>query len=192
MNGSARGETIQVNVRIISTSNKNLREQIEKGKFREDLFYRLNVIPMHIAPLRERKEDIPALAEHFLNKYNLENKRSIEGFSQKVYDLFMEYPLPGNVRELENCIERAVVTSKGKILTPSDFPKELAFGKVDFASESIEVGCSISQAEKRLILKTLEAEGGNRTKAAEILGISTRTLRNKLQEYGLKEESGDQ
>jgi DNA-binding NtrC family response regulator len=184
------GETIQVDVRIISTSNKNLKEQIEKGKFREDLFYRLNVIPMHIAPLRERKEDIPALAEHFLNKYNLENKRSIEGISQKVYDLFMEYPWPGNVRELENFIERAVVTSKGRILIPSDFPKELAFGKT-LTPEAIEVGCSIYEAEKRLILKTIESQGGNRTKAAEILGISTRTLRNKLQEYGLKEESGD-
>jgi DNA-binding NtrC family response regulator len=186
------GETIQVDVRIISTSNKNLGEQIEKGKFREDLFYRLNVIPMHIAPLRERKEDLPVLAEHFLKKYNLENNRSIEGISQKVYEIFSEYPWPGNVRELENYIERAVVTSKGNVLTPSDFPKEIAFGKADFASGAIGVGCSIHEAEKRLILKTLEVEGGNRTKAAEILGISTRTLRNKLQEYGLKEATGDQ
>jgi DNA-binding NtrC family response regulator len=100
----------------------------------------------------------------------------------------MEYPWPGNVRELENYIERAVVTSKGKILTPGDFPKEITFGTT-LTPEAIEVGCSIYEAEKRLILKTLEAEGGNRTKAAEILGISTRTLRNKLQEYGLKEEA---
>lgn len=184
-------ETIQVDVRIISTSNKNLRELIEKGRFREDLFYRLNVIPIHIAPLKKRKEDIPVLVEHFLNKYNLENKRSIEGISQKVYEMFMEYHWPGNVRELENCIERAVVTSKGKVLTLIDLPKEIAFGKADFASETIRVGCSIHEAEKRLILKTLELEAGNRTKAAEILGISTRTLRNKLQEYGLKEESDD-
>jgi len=182
-------ETIQVDVRIISTSNQNLKERMEKGKFREDLFYRLNVIPIHIAPLRERKEDIPVLVEHFLNKYNLENRRSIEGISQKVYEMFMEYHWPGNVRELENCIERAVVTSKGKVLTLRDLPKEIAFGKADFASETIGVGCSIHEAEKKLILKTLELEAGNRTKAAEILGISTRTLRSKLQEYGLKEES---
>ena len=186
------GQTIQVDVRIISTSNRNLREQIEKGKFREDLFYRLNVIPMHISPLRERKEDIPILAEHFLRKYNLENNRSIEGISQKVYEMFLEYAWPGNVRELENYIERAVVTSKTKILAPGDFPKEIAFGRADFAPGAIGVGCSIHEAEKRLIMKTLEAQGGNRTKAAEILGISTRTLRNKLQEYGLKEETGDQ
>jgi len=182
-------ETIQVDVRIISTSNQNLKERMEKGKFREDLFYRLNVIPIHIAPLRERKEDIPVLVEHFLNKYNLENERSIEEISQKVYEMFMEYYWPGNVRELENCIERAVVTSKGKVLTLRDLPKEIAFGKADFASETIGVGCSIHEAEKKLILKTLELEAGNRTKAAEILGISTRTLRSKLQEYGLKEES---
>ena len=113
--------------------------------------------------------------------------------------MFSEYPWPGNVRELENYIERAVVTSKGRILIPSDFPKEIAFRKADSSSEAIKVGCSIYEAEKRLILKTLEAEGGNRTKAAEILGISTRTLRNKLQEYGLsefgscgREEAGDQ
>ncbi|KPL04958.1 MAG: hypothetical protein AMJ73_03135 [candidate division Zixibacteria bacterium SM1_73] len=185
-------ETIQVDVRIISTSNQNLKERMEKGKFREDLFYRLNVIPIHIAPLRERKEDIPVLVEHFLNKYNLENRRSIEGISQKVYEMFMEYHWPGNVRELENCIERAVVTSKGKVLTLRDLPKEIAFGKADFASETIGVGCSIHEAEKKLILKTLELQGGNRTKAAEILEISTRTLRNKLQEYGLKEAGDDQ
>lgn len=186
------GETIQVDVRIISTSNKNLREQIKKGKFREDLFYRLNVIPLHIPPLRERKGDIPVLAEHFLKKYNHENNRSVEGISERVYEAFIEYPWPGNVRELENYIERAVVTSRGKILILSDLPREIAFRKEDFSSETIEVGCSIHEAEKKLILKTLEAEGGNRTKAAEILGISTRTLRNKLQEYGLKEEASDQ
>jgi len=106
--------------------------------------------------------------------------------------MFMEYHWPGNVRELENCIERAVVTSKGKVLTLRDLPKEIAFGKADFASETIGVGCSIHEAEKKLILKTLELQGGNRTKAAEILEISTRTLRNKLQEYGLKEAGDDQ
>ncbi len=186
------GQTIQVDVRIICTSNRNLREQIEKGRFREDLFYRLNVIPIHIAPLRERKEDIPPLVEHFLGKYNLENNRSVQGISNKFYQMLMEYAWPGNVRELENCIERAVVTCKADVLAPRDFPQEIAFGKAGFAPEAIEVGCSIHEAEKKLILKTLEAKRGNRTKAAEMLGISTRTLRSKLQEYGLKEGPGDQ
>jgi len=186
------GIPIQVDVRIIATSNRDLNRLIEQGKFREDLFYRLNVVPIHIPPLRERKEDIPALAQHFLKKYNLENNRQIKGISQKVYEMFLEYFWPGNVRELENYIERAVVTAKGKILTPRDFPKELALGRINLPSEEIEVGSTIYEAERKLILKTLKAQGGNRTKAAEILGISTRTLRNKLHEYGLKDEMADQ
>ncbi len=186
------GIPIQVDVRIIATSNRDLDRLIEQGKFREDLFYRLNVVPIHIPPLRERKEDIPALAQHFLKKYNLENNRQIKGISQKVYEMFLSYFWPGNVRELENYIERAVVTAKGKILTPRDFPKELALGRINLPSEEIEVGSTIYEAERKLILKTLKAQGGNRTKAAEILGISTRTLRNKLHEYGLKDEMADQ
>ncbi|MCJ7508917.1 MAG: sigma-54 dependent transcriptional regulator [candidate division Zixibacteria bacterium] len=181
------GQSIQVDVRIISTSNQNISELIRKGKFREDLYYRLNVIPIHLAPLREKKEDIPALAERFLKIYNEDNKRSVEGMSEKVYELFMNYHWPGNVRELENYIERAIVMTKGKTLTPSEFPRELALGQTKTGLESIEVGCSINEAEKKLILKTLDVQSGNRTKAAEILGISTRTLRNKLQEYGSKE-----
>ena len=185
------GVPIQVDVRIIATSNRDLKNLIEKGKFRKDLFYRLNVVPIHISPLNERKEDIPALAEHFLRKYNLENNRQIEGISQKVYEMFMEYFWPGNVRELENFIERAVVTAKGRVLTPRDFPKELAFGRIKLPSDEIEVGSTIYEAERKLILKTLKTQGGNRTKAAEILGVSARTLRNKLHEYGLKDATAD-
>jgi DNA-binding NtrC family response regulator len=183
---------IQVDVRIIATSNRNLKKLMEEEEFRKDLFYRLNVVPIHIPPLRERKEDIPALAQHFLEKYNLENNREIAGISPKVNELFLEYPWQGNVRELENYIERAVVTAKGSILTPRDFPKELTFGRMRMSSGEIEVGATVYEAERKLILKTLEAQVGNRTKTAEILGISTRTLRNKLREYGLKDAGGDQ
>jgi DNA-binding NtrC family response regulator len=185
------GIPIQVDVRIVATTNRDLRELIERGKFREDLFYRLNVVPIHIPPLRERKEDIPALAQHFLKKSNQENNRQIEGIAQKVYELFMEYPWPGNVRELENYIERAVVTAQGKILTPRDFSKELSLGKFRSSSGKIDVGITIEEAARELILRTLKAQGGNRTRTAEILGISTRTLRNKLHEYGLKEPESD-
>jgi DNA-binding NtrC family response regulator len=181
------GIPIQVDVRIIATSNRDLRKWIADGKFREDLFYRLNVVPIHLPPLRERKEDIPALAQHFLKKFNQENDRNIEGVSQKVFEMFLEYPWPGNVRELENYMERAVVTAKGKILSPRDFPRELTFGRITVPPDEIKVGSTIYEAEKKLILKTLKAQGGNRTKTAKILGISDRTLRNKLQEYGLKE-----
>ena len=177
------GQPIQVDVRIISTTNQNLGERIEKGKFREDLFYRLNVIPIHIPPLREKKEDIIPLAEHFLRKYNLENNRFIKGISEQVFEMFMEYFWPGNIRELENFIERAVVTAKGKVLVPDDFPKEIFFKK---ESNKLGVGNTLEEVEKSLILNTLEACAGNKTKAAEILRISTRTLRNKLSEYGVK------
>lgn len=177
------GQPIQVDVRLISTTNQNLGELIEKGKFREDLFYRLNVIPIHIPSLREKKEDIIPLAEHFLRKYNLENNRFIKGFSEQVFEMFMEYFWPGNVRELENFIERAVVTAKGKVLVPDDFPKEIFFKK---ELNKLGVGNTLEEVEKSLILKTLEACAGNKTKAAEILRISTRTLRNKLSEYGVK------
>jgi transcriptional regulator with PAS, ATPase and Fis domain len=181
------GIPIQVDVRIIATSNRDLKKLIQDGKFREDLFYRLNVVPIHIPPLRERKEDIPALAQHFLKRYNLENNRQIAGISPKVNELFLEFSWRGNVRELENYIERAVVTAKGSVLTPRDFPRELTLGKIRTSSEQIEVGSSIYEAERNLILKTLEAQEWNRAKTAEILGISTRTLRNKLREYGLKD-----
>jgi len=183
---------IQVDVRIIATSNRNLKKLMEEEQFRKDLFYRLNVVPIQIPPLRERKEDIPALAQHFLEKYNLENNREIAGISPKVIELFLEYSWQGNVRELENYIERAVVTAKGSVLTPRDFPKELTFGRIRASSGEIEVGSTIHEAERELILKTLEAQVGNRTKTAEILGISTRTLRNKLREYGLKDAGGKQ
>ncbi len=185
------GIPIQVDVRIIATSNRDLKKRIKDGHFREDLFYRLNVVPIHIAPLRERKEDIPSLAEYFLEKCNQENNCHIQAISPKVFQMFMEYAWPGNVRELENYMERAVVTAKSKILTPRDFPKELSFGKIDMPTEDIKVGSTVHEAERKLILKTLKAQGGNRTKTSEILGISTRTLRNKLQEYGVKDAAKD-
>jgi two-component system response regulator AtoC len=185
------GIPIQVDVRIIATSNRDLKKRIKDGQFREDLFYRLNVVPIHIAPLRERKEDIPSLAEHFLKKYNRENNCHIQGISPKVFESFMEYRWPGNVRELENYIERAVVTAKSRTLTPRDFPKELSFGRIDMPTEEIKVGSTVHDAERKLILRTLKAQNGNRTKTAEILGISTRTLRNKLQEYGVKDAAND-
>ena len=185
------GQSIQVDVRVISTSNKNLDEEIKRGKFREDLFFRLNVIPIPLPALREKKEDVPLLAEHFLQKYNQENNKKVQGISEKVYQLLMEYHWPGNVRELENYIERAVVTTRNKILTPVDFPPELFFKKAEYDDSGLKVGCTIADMEKALILKTLEVYGGNKTKAAEVLGVSSRTLRNKLQEYGMKEERGE-
>ena len=188
--GSA--DTIKVDVRIIATTNRDLPAQIEAGKFREDLFYRLNVIDIHISPLRERPGDIPYLAVHFLEKYNLENGKAVEGIDDGVLDVWRQYTWPGNVRELENAVERAVVMCKDRMvkLTDINLPAERAAqdssvrSVAAFDAGSGLVGRSIDDVEKELILKTLEVRGGNRTVTAEVLGISVRTLRNKLAQYG--------
>lgn len=181
------GTSIQVDVRIVATTNRNLKEAIQDGKFREDLYYRLNVIPIRLPALRERKEDIPLLVSHFLEKYNRENEKGIAGVGEKAMELLMAYDWSGNVRELENYVERAVVICQedriGEAHLPVDVLTEGPMSKRD--GGGIEVGTTVREMEKRLILKTLESEGGNRTAAADILGISSRTLRNKLHEYGM-------
>jgi transcriptional regulator with PAS, ATPase and Fis domain len=179
--------TINVDVRIIATSNRNLKEYIAAGRFREDLFYRLNVIPIYLPPLNERPEDVPLLAQHFIEKYNHENGKAVKRVDEGTMRLFMKYHWPGNVRELENLVERAVVTSKEEILTEDDFPTELALGPVADDLPPLKVPMKLEEGSKYLILKTLEKFNGNKTRAAEALGITTRTIRNKLQEYQLEE-----
>ncbi|MCX8065813.1 MAG: sigma-54 dependent transcriptional regulator [Candidatus Hydrogenedentes bacterium] len=178
-------ETIPINVRIIATTNRNLEEAIEKGTFREDLFFRLNVITMHVPPLRERKEDIPELTEYFVKKFSNENGKHIEGISQEAMEALLEYDWPGNVRELQNIIERAVVLAENKkILELNDLGFLKSMGIKPFHRSSFTRGITLHEAEKKLILQTLEYCNGNKTKTAEMLGISVRTLRNKLHEYG--------
>jgi DNA-binding NtrC family response regulator len=185
--GSA--QTISVDVRVIATSNRNLREYIADGSFREDLFYRLNVIPIHIPPLYERADDIPLLVEHFVEKYNAENHKTIKGVDQRALKLLVGYRWPGNVRELENMIERAIVTTRNDILTDNDFPIELQLGGVEAISGGLKIPMSLEEGNKFLILKTLEKFNGNKTRAAEALGVSARTIRNKLSEYRVKEDA---
>ena len=182
-------QTISVDVRVIATSNRNLREYIAREKFREDLFYRLNVIPIHIPPLSERKEDIPLLVEHFVEKYNAENGKSVRGIDQRVTKLLMGYRWPGNVRELENMLERAIVTTRSDLLTDADFPVELSVDGIESVETGLKIPMSLEEGGKYLILKTLEKFNGNKTRAAEALGVSTRTIRNKLAEYRAREET---
>jgi len=184
------GTSMQVDVRIIATTNRNLKKEIADGKFREDLYFRLNVIPIEVPPLCERLDDLPLLVEHFLDKYCAETGKDIKGVDDTVMRLFMKYHWPGNVRELENFMERAIVISKNKVLTSKDFPDSLVLGKIADTGSDFQVGMTVHDAEKLLIMRTLESESGNRTKAAEILGINPRTLRNKLNEYGIKETAG--
>ena len=179
--------TISVDVRIIATSNRNLKEYIAEGKFREDLFYRLNVIPIHLCPLRERIEDVPLLVEHFIEKYNRENAKQVEGVDSGALNMLMRYHWPGNIRELENLIERAVVTACSPVLSEDDFPVDLLLGPVGEDLHGLKVPMKLEEGSKYLILKTLEKFNGNKTKAAEALGITTRTIRNKLAEYNIPE-----
>ena len=191
-------ETIKVDVRIIATTNRDLSTQINKGAFREDLFYRLNVINVHLCPLRERIEDIPLLTGHFLERYNRENGKAVEGIADEVIDMWKRHDWPGNIREFENAIERAVVMCRGRTVTLSDVqipaervgriaetPTSISRGSpIDITAHTAHVDVSIADVERELILKTLESENGNRTNTAQILGISVRTLRNKLAQYG--------
>ncbi len=185
------GETMQVDTRIIATTNRNLKKAITEGNFREDLYYRLNVIPCDVPALRERLDDVPLLVDHFIDKYCNETGKEKMTLDDSAMRLFMKYHWPGNVRELENFIERAVVISQKSVLTAKDFPESLVLGQIEDRGGEFEVGMTVHEAEKLLILKTLKTQDGNRTKAADILGINPRTLRNKLNEYGIAEPASE-
>jgi len=160
---------------------------VKEGRFREDLFYRLNVVPVSLPPLRERKDDIPALTAHFFAAYREKNRKELKEISGKAMDLLIRYDWPGNIRELENCVERAVILARGEIIAPADLPLTIQSLSKDREIQGLNLpsGVSIEEVERVLILKTLEDTGGNRSRAAEILGINRRTLQNKLKEYGI-------
>ena len=179
-------ETIQVDTRIISATNKDLKEEIEKGSFREDLFYRLNVVNIEVPPLRERKEDIPLLMTSFLHEFNEENGREIQGFTQKAQSILYSYSWPGNIRELRNCIESALVMCRGDQIDLEDLPLHVRSGVTD-DQISIQLGLSLSEAEKEIIRATLAFCNGNKSKTAEVLGIGRKTLHRKIQEYQIDE-----
>ena len=180
---------IKIDVRIIATSNRHLENAVASREFREDLFFRLNVIPIYLPSLRERKEDISALMDHFLARFKQENARAVEGFSDEARAMFMEYSWPGNVRELRNIVERAVVLATHPVLQPHDFNFDSMVRTTRGHDVGVNVGTTVGEMEKALILKTLESCRQNRTQAAKLLGISVRTLRNKLKEYGAPVEA---
>lgn len=182
-------QTFHSDVRIISATNRDLEAKVREGVFREDLFYRLNVVVISMPPLRERKEDVPVLIEHFLSRYAAENGKNITGITSEAKDLLLKYDYPGNVRELENIIERAVVISRESVVSIEDLPfTEEMVSPTDMGRK--EVGLlrgSIEEIERKLIIEAMGKAGDHQTKAAEILGISERMLRYKLKKYGLKE-----
>ncbi|HYB20022.1 MAG TPA: sigma-54 dependent transcriptional regulator [Thermodesulfobacteriota bacterium] len=185
-------QTIEADVRVIAATNRDLEEAIQKGAFREDLYYRLNVVTITLPSLRERKEDIPPLTEHFLGKYSRENKKEVTSLSKQAKDLLMRYHYPGNVRELENIIERAVVLCRENTLTTQDLPLNLQESKAEIALERGREGRSLPQAleeiERQEIAGALQRSAWVQTKAAEELGISERVLRYKLKKYKITEK----
>jgi two-component system NtrC family response regulator len=182
--------SLKTDVRVITATHRNLEEAIKKGLFREDLYYRLNVISITLPPLRERREDIPLLIDHFLKKYSKENQKSISDISKEARALLLRYPYPGNVRELENLIERAVVLCRGEVITTQDLPFHLKEEKSEKLWESPKkeksLPESLEEIERDSILKALHQHQGVQTKAAESLGISERVLRYKMKKYGVR------
>ncbi len=183
------GVTQRVDVRIIATTNRKLKEEVAKNKFREDLFYRLNVVPVFLPPLRERKEDIPILVDRFLHRYCYENGVETKVIDNEGMQVLLKRDWPGNVRELEHTIERAVVLSRSEKINPDLLELEDGEAEGTASGGFTEAGMSLDEMERRLIMKTLEKEKGNKTKTAKVLGISVRTLRNKLNRYNKDRKS---
>ncbi len=179
-------ESLKVDIRIMAATNKNLEDMITSGEFREDLYYRLNVINIVVPPLRERREDIPLLADHFLEKYCLDTGKKIDGISEQVMKVIMEYDWPGNIRQLENTIEHAVVVAKEQEIQIEDLPEYLTHSKA--GADTGEVQHSLEDLEKKHILRTLHANRWNVKKSAQVLGINRVTLYNKIKKFGLKQD----
>lgn len=184
--------TLNTDVRIISATNRNIEKLISENRFREDLYYRLNVVTINIPPLRERKEDLVHLIEHFIKKYIADTKKQKAEFSKEALDLLMKYDYPGNVRELENIVHHSVVIARNEIITTDDLPVNLKILKSDSrdvpvsANENLPFTEQVDNLEKKLIFDALDKTDGNQTKAAKMLGISERNLRYRLNKWGIK------
>ncbi|HUZ17901.1 MAG TPA: sigma-54 dependent transcriptional regulator [Spirochaetia bacterium] len=180
-------ETREVDVRIVSATNRDLKTEIQNGNFREDLYYRLNVVNIHVPPLRDRKDDIALLVAAFLKEFSEENGKEITGIDPKAKSALYGYSWPGNIRELRNCIESAVVMCKGNAITTMDLPPSIA-NESDGSYIKITLGTTLADAERQIIQGTLNNEKGNKSRTAEVLGIGRKTLHRKIQEYKLVEE----
>jgi DNA-binding NtrC family response regulator len=183
-------ETIEVDIRLVAATNKDLKEEIEKRNFREDLYYRLNVVTIFVPPLRERKDDIPLLINAFSKKFSDENNKPIEGVDEKARSCLFNYDWPGNVRELRNCIESAVVMCKGRFITEEDLPPTIRSATED-GWIRIPSGTTLGKAEEIIIRETLAAQKGNKSETAKVLSIGRKTLHRKLAEFSIETEPQD-
>jgi DNA-binding NtrC family response regulator len=181
-------QTVQTDVRVITATNRDLKEMVERGLFREDLFYRLNVVNLHMPSLRERSSDIAPLADHFMRRFARENDKRVTTFADAALSRLLNYDWPGNIRELENVIERAVVLTDSETIDASHLPPEMTPTSKESPGPRIP-GWSLGDIERFAILKTLEDQGGSTSKAADVLGISVRKIQYKLQEYGASPKS---
>ncbi len=189
-------ETIKVDIRLIVATNKDLRQAVEEGTFRDDLFYRLNVFPIFVPPLREREADIPLLANYFLAKYNKVARKQIKSISPKVIDIFIRYGWQGNVRELENIIERAVILENGHTILPRDLPvsmiEQVPVVKISYQNknrlDAKTLSDAVKEAEKEKIVSALKTTNGHKTNTAKLLGISRKTLWEKIKIYNINKE----
>ena len=187
--GDTRART--VDVRLVASTNKDLDEEVRMGDFRRDLYYRIAVVPIHLVPLRQRRDEIPLLVTHFIEQYNRKLKLDIRGIEADAMRVLLEYPWPGNVRELENTIERALVLSDGPKITADDLPTNItspivALDSPDLPDDELSVKKHSAILERRLIKQALERTGGNKTRAADLLELSSRALLYKIREYGLE------
>lgn len=183
-------KSISVDVRIVAATNKNLEEEVKAGRFREDLYYRLNVVHLKVPSLKERKDDLPLLIDSFIKKFAAENEKEIIGIDSKAKAALLKYDWPGNIRQLQNCIESSVVMSNGKQIKLEDLPLSVS----EYTGQeaiSIPMGISLEDAEKIIIMQNLSANKGNKSKTADILGIGRKTLHRKLNEYGLEISDDD-
>ncbi len=178
-------ETVRADVRLVAATNKDLEKLVAQGAFRADLYYRIKVVTLRVPPLRERAEDIPLLANHFLLLFTDQHNKTIKGVDSSAMRIFTGYPWPGNVRELRNCIEEMIVLAKGEVLTEEDLPAPLAGFDLSRNAFTIQAGTPLSEIERRAILHTLHLVSGNKRKAADLLGIGVATLYRKMEEYGL-------
>lgn len=182
-------KSIESDVRIIAATNRDLEKEIKEGRFREDLYYRLNVINLKLPLLRERKEDIGLLIDNFLVKYSKKNKKDIKGITPQSAKLLDNYDWPGNIRELENAIERAVVMAKNEYIEPNDLPSNINVNTKESRKETFRIpsGATMKEIEKKVIIGTLQTTNGSKSKAAKILGISTRKIEYKIKEWSMDE-----
>jgi two-component system, NtrC family, response regulator HydG len=181
---------VPVDVRIVAASNRSLAQAICEGRLREDLFYRLNVFQVELPPPRHRLDDLPALAEHFIEEFNREHRKSVQGLEQDFLDALRVHTWPGNIRELRNVIQRGVIVCRSPMLSLRDLPLELASRRGPEVSFIVRLGSSGSEVERELLFRTVEYVGGNKARAADILGMSRGTLHNRLKRYSPPETNG--